>query len=37
MTPAKHMAYAIQWFAMALALIILFVVSARRSPEAGEK
>lgn len=37
MTPAKHMAYAIQWFAMALALIILFVVSARRSPEAGGK
>lgn len=30
MTPAKHLAYAVQWFAMALALTILFVVSACR-------
>lgn len=36
MTPAKHLAYAVQWFAMALALIILFVVSAWRTPNEEE-
>lgn len=30
MTPEKHIAYAIQWFAMALALIILFIASSWR-------
>lgn len=36
MTPEKHIAYAIQWFAMALALIILFIASSWRAPDEEE-
>jgi cytochrome oxidase assembly protein ShyY1 len=33
MTSAKHIAYAVQWFSMALALVILFIASSWRVSE----
>lgn len=31
--PARHYAYAFQWFGLAIALIVIFILMARRSPE----
>ncbi|MCJ7556324.1 MAG: SURF1 family protein [Gammaproteobacteria bacterium] len=35
-SPEKHMGYAMQWFAMAMALVIIYVVVNLRRPEEGK-
>ena len=37
MGPEKHLGYAVQWFGLAVALLIIYVgVNSRRDPEDGE-
>jgi len=36
LSPEKHLGYAMQWFAMALALVVIYVVVNLRRPEEGK-
>ncbi|EGN74506.1 hypothetical protein A28LD_2000 [Idiomarina sp. A28L] len=37
MTPHRHYAYAVQWFGLALAALIIFLVASRHSPKTAGK
>lgn len=37
MTPDRHRAYALQWFALAAAAVIIFLVAGFRAPEPGDE
>ncbi len=36
MTPDRHRAYALQWFGLAVAVVVIFLVASFRAPEAGD-